>query len=66
MGMRVDFDQLSLLSQGILEEFRQAMAAMQSAIPALASQVEKWLTEERDRRQKAAKGEAVKPVALLA
>ncbi len=51
--MKVNFD-LSSLSEGILEEHRQAMAAMQSAIPALASQVEKWLTEERDRRQKAA------------
>ncbi len=34
--MRVNFD-LSLLSQGILDEFRQVMAAMQGAIPVLAS-----------------------------
>ena len=31
--MKVNFD-LSSLSEGILEEFRRAMAAMQSAIPA--------------------------------
>ncbi len=62
--MRVDFD-LSLLSQEVLDEVRKAMAAMQSAIPVLASQVDQWLTKERERRQKAVKGEAVKPVALL-
>ena len=62
--MRVDFD-LSLLSQGILGEFRRAMAAMQSAIPVLALQVDPWLTKELERRQKAAKGEAVKPVTML-
>ena len=62
--MRVDFD-LSLLSQGILGEFGRAMAAMQSAIPVLALQVDPWLTKELERRQKAAKGEAVKPVTML-
>ncbi len=62
--MRVDFD-LSLLSQGILVEFRRAMTAMQGAIPVLASKVQEWLTDELERRQKAAKGEAVKPVAML-
>ena len=58
--MRVDFD-LSLLSQGILEEFRQVMAAMQSAIPVLASQVDQWLTKERERRRrkKTARGQAM-------
>ncbi len=40
--MRVKFD-LSLLSQGILNEHRRAMAAMQRESPALASQVQEWL-----------------------
>ncbi len=62
--MRVNFD-LSLLSEGILEEFRKAMAAMQSAIPVLASQVDQWLTMERERRQKAGKGEVFERVALM-
>ncbi len=58
--MRVKFD-LSLLSQGILNEDRRAMAAMQSAIPVLASQVDQWLTKEieRRRRKKTARGQAM-------
>ncbi|MCH8948330.1 MAG: hypothetical protein IH789_12015 [Acidobacteria bacterium] len=62
--MRVDFD-LSLLSQGILEEFRQLMAAMQGAIPVLASQVQEWLGDERERRLKAARGQACEPVEMV-
>ena len=62
--MRVDFD-LSLLSQGILNEHRRAMAAMQGEIPALASQVQEWLGDERERRLKAARGQACEPVEMV-
>ncbi len=62
--MRVKFD-LSLLSQGILNEHRRAMAAMQREIPALASQVQEWLGDERERRLKAARGQACEPVEMV-
>ena len=41
------------------------MAAMQREIPALASQVQEWLGDERERRLKAARGQACEPVEMV-
>ncbi len=62
--MKVNFD-LSSLSQGILDEHRRAMAVMQREIPALASQVQEWLGDERERRLNAARGQACEPVEMV-
>ena len=53
--MRVDFD-LSLLSQGMLNEHRQAMAAMQGSIPALSLKVQEVLGAELARQRKKTAG----------
>ncbi len=51
----------------MLNEHRRAMAAMQSAFPVLASQVDQWLTKEieRRRRKKTARGQACEPVEMV-
>ena len=62
--MRVEFD-LASLSGPMLETFRLAVTALDKGIPVLASQVEEWLTDERERRLKAARGQACDPVEMV-
>ncbi len=62
--MRVNFDQASL-SGRMLETFRLAVTALDEGIPVLASQVQEWLGDERERRLKAARGQACDPVEMV-
>ncbi len=62
--MRVVFN-LTSLSGPMLETFRLAVTALDKGIPVLASQVEEWLTDERERRLKAARGQACEPVEMV-